>query len=72
MPYREGGDDDVIRLSTQPGDMLDASVSCPGAIALIMIVIGLEGTRSSHSEDDITQDFIMQMVFKTGRVGSRL
>jgi hypothetical protein len=48
----------VMRLSTQPGDMLDDSVSCPRAIALK--VIGVEGTRLPVSEGDVTQDFIMQ------------
>lgn len=38
----------VLRLSTQPGDMLDDSVSCPRAMALK--VIGVEGERLPDSE----------------------
>lgn len=48
----------VMRLSTQPGDMLDDSVSCPRAIALK--IIGVEGERLPGSEGQETQDFIMQ------------
>ncbi len=48
----------VMRLSTQPGDMLDDSVSCPRAIALK--IIGVEGERLPGSEGQVTQDFIMQ------------
>lgn len=50
--------DVVMRLSAQPGDMLDDSVSCPRAIA--MKVIGVPGERLPGSEGDATQDFIMQ------------
>lgn len=48
----------VLRLSTQPGNMLDDSVSCPRAMALK--VIGVKGDRLPDSEGHATQDFIMQ------------
>ncbi|PZQ10750.1 MAG: catalase [Ancylobacter novellus] len=54
-PSRYAG---VMRLSTNPGDMLDDSVSAPRGLALK--VIGVEGERLPGSRpDDRTQDFLM-------------
>ena len=47
----------VIRLSTNPGDILDDSIGLPRGLALK--VIGVEGERLPGSEGDTTQDFIM-------------
>jgi len=47
----------VIRLSTNPGDLLDDSVSTPRGMALK--VVGVKGPRLPGTEDDATQDFVM-------------
>ena len=47
----------IIRLSTNPGDILDDSIGLPRGLALK--VIGVEGERLPGSEGDATQDFIM-------------
>ena len=47
----------VLRFSTNPGDILDDTVSSPRGVA--MKVIGVEGERLPGSEDDRTQDFVM-------------
>jgi len=47
----------VIRLSTNPGDLLDDSVSTPRGMALK--IVGVSGTRLLGTEDDLTQDFVM-------------
>lgn len=47
----------VMRLSTNPGDVLDDSVSAPRGMAIK--VIGVEGERLPGSEDAVTQDFVM-------------
>lgn len=48
----------VMRYSTNPGDVLDDSVSAPRGLALK--VVGVEGERLPGSEaDDRTQDFVM-------------
>ena len=47
----------IIRISTQPGDILDDSVNSPRGLALKLI--GVEGERLPGSEGDATQDFIM-------------
>ena len=48
----------VMRLSTNPGDILDDSVSAPRGLALK--VVGVEGERLPGSKlDDRTQDFLM-------------
>ena len=47
----------VMRFSTNPGDILDDSVSAPRGLALK--VIGVEGERLPGSEGDETQDFVM-------------
>ncbi|MGF6770101.1 hypothetical protein P3T18_002580 [Paraburkholderia sp. GAS199] len=47
----------VLRLSTNPGDILDDSVSTPRGLALKMI--GVEGERLPGSEGQVTQDFVM-------------
>ena len=46
----------IIRISTQPGDILDDSVNSPRGIAIK--VFGVEGERLPGSEGDTTQDFI--------------
>lgn len=48
----------VLRFSTQPGDMLDDTVSSTRGLALK--VIGVEGDRLPGTEGDVTQDFVMQ------------
>lgn len=47
----------VLRISTNPGDILDDAVSSPRGLA--MKIIGVEGERLPGSEDDATQDFVM-------------
>jgi hypothetical protein len=47
----------VMRLSTNPGDVLDDKVSTPRGLAIK--VIGVEGERLAGSEGDSTQDFVM-------------
>jgi hypothetical protein len=47
----------VLRFSTNPGDILDDSVSAPRGAAIK--IIGVEGERLPGSEGDATQDFIM-------------
>lgn len=48
----------VMRLSTNPGDLLDDRVSTPRGLALK--VIGVPGERLPGSEGEVTQDFVMQ------------
>lgn len=48
----------VMRFSTNPGDILDDKVSTPRGLALK--IIGVEGARLPGSENDVTQDFVMQ------------
>ncbi|WP_277187068.1 catalase family protein [Caballeronia sp. BR00000012568055] len=47
----------VMRLSTNPGDVLDDKVSTPRGLAIK--VIGVTGDRLPGSEGDTTQDFVM-------------
>ncbi|HEX6016304.1 MAG TPA: hypothetical protein VFY87_31765 [Geminicoccaceae bacterium] len=47
----------VLRISTNPGDILDDGVSVPRGLAVE--VIGVEGERLPGSEGDATQDFVM-------------
>ncbi len=47
----------VLRFSTNPGDILDDTVSSPRGVAIKLI--GVEGERLPGSEADVTQDFIM-------------
>ncbi len=47
----------VLRVSTNPGDVLDDDVSSPRGLAVK--VIGVEGERLEGSEGDATQDFVM-------------
>ncbi len=47
----------VLRFSTNPGDILDDTVSSPRGLALK--IIGVEGERLPGSEGDATQDFVM-------------
>ena len=46
----------IVRISTQPGDILDDSVNSPRGIAIKLF--GVEGDRLPGSEGDTTQDFI--------------
>lgn len=54
---RAGSYEVVMRLSTNPGDVLDDSVSVPRGLALK--VIGVAGERLPGSEGATTQDFVM-------------
>ena len=47
----------VLRISTNPGDILDDTVSSPRGLAIK--VIGVPGERLPGSENDATQDFVM-------------
>ena len=47
----------VLRISTNPGDILDDTVSSPRGLALK--IIGVDGERLPGSESDATQDFVM-------------
>ncbi|MDR5817163.1 catalase family protein [Caballeronia sp. LZ033] len=47
----------VLRLSTNPGDVLDDNVSTPRGLAVK--IIGVEGERLPGSEGDRTQDLVM-------------
>lgn len=48
----------VLRFSTNPGDILDDSVSTPRGLAVK--IIGVEGARLPGSEGQNTQDLVMQ------------
>ena len=48
----------VMRFSTNPGDILDDSVSTPRGLAVK--IIGVEGARVPGSEGETSQDFVMQ------------
>lgn len=47
----------ILRISTNPGDILDDSIALPRGFALK--VLGVEGERVAGSAGDTTQDFIM-------------
>lgn len=47
-----------LRLSTNPGDILDDKVSTPRGLAIKLV--GVEGPRLPGSEGEVTQDFVMQ------------
>lgn len=47
----------VLRISTNPGDILDDTVAASRGLA--MKIIGVDGERLPGSEGDATQDFIM-------------
>lgn len=47
----------VLRFSTNPGDILDDSVTTPRGLSLKLM--GVEGERLEGSEGDATQDFIV-------------
>ena len=49
--------DAILRISTQPGDILDDAVNSPRGLALK--VLGVEGERLPGSQGDATQDFIL-------------
>lgn len=48
----------VMRLSTNPGDLLDDRVSTPRGLAVK--IIGVDGERLPGSEGAVTQDLVMQ------------
>ncbi|MGV7033772.1 catalase family protein [Methylobacterium symbioticum] len=52
-----GDHEAVLRFSTNPGDILDDSVSTPRGLAVK--VLGAEGERLPGSEGDATQDFVL-------------
>ena len=52
-----GSYDAVLRFSTNPGDILDDSISVPRGLAIKLT--GVEGARLPGSEGDGTQDFIL-------------
>ncbi len=54
---RPGEYEAILRLSTNPGDILDDSVSTPRGLAVK--IIGVEGPRLPGSESDTTQDFVL-------------
>ena len=54
---RPGGFPVVMRFSTNPGDLLDDSVSAPRGLAVK--IVGVEGARLPGAEDQVTQDFVM-------------
>lgn len=54
---RGGSYDAILRISTQPGDILDDSVNSPRGLALKLF--GVEGERLPGSDGDATQDFIL-------------
>lgn len=47
----------ILRISTNPGDLLDDSIALPRGLALK--ILGVEGERLPGSEGDTTQDFIL-------------
>jgi hypothetical protein len=51
-----GSFDVVMRISTNPGDLLDDAVSVPRGLAIK--VIGVQGERLPGSEGNVTQDFL--------------
>ena len=53
---RDGQYEAIVRISTQPGDILDDSVNSPRGIAIKLF--GVEGERLPGSPGDTTQDFI--------------
>lgn len=54
---RAGEHEAILRISTNPGDLLDDSIALPRGFALK--VLGVEGERLPGSEGDTTQDFIL-------------
>ena len=54
---RPGTYETIIRISTNPGDILDDAISVPRGMAIK--VIGVEGERLPGADGDVTQDFIM-------------
>ena len=54
---RGGRYEAILRISTQPGDILDDAVNSPRGLALK--VLGVEGERLPGSQSDTTQDFIL-------------
>lgn len=57
MFARPGRYEAMLRISTQPGDILDDSVNSPRGLALK--VLGVDGERLPGSQGDTTQDFIL-------------
>lgn len=54
---RPGTHDAILRISTNPGDLLDDSVSVPRGLALK--VLNVEGARLKGSEGSDSQDFVL-------------
>ena len=57
MFARPGAYPVALRLSTNPGDVLDDAVSAPRGLAVK--VIGVEGERMPGAEGAVTQDFVL-------------
>lgn len=47
----------ILRISTNPGDILDDDIALPRGLALK--ILGVEGARLPGSDDETTQDFVM-------------
>ena len=54
---KAGSYDVIMRLSTNPGDILDDNVSTPRGLALK--IFGVDGERLPGTENDRTQDFVL-------------
>ncbi len=54
---RPGAHDAILRISTNPGDLLDDAVSVPRGLALK--VVNVEGERLDTEDDSTSQDFVM-------------
>lgn len=54
---RAGSYEAIMRISTNPGDILDDSIALPRGLALK--VLGVEGERLEGAEGNATQDFVL-------------
>ena len=54
---RSGTHDAILRISTNPGDILDDAVSVPRGMALK--ILNVDGARLDPDDDSISQDFVM-------------
>ena len=52
-----GDHEAILRLSTNPGDILDDDIALPRGLALK--ILGVEGERLPGSDGETTQDFVM-------------
>ena len=57
MFAKPGSHEAILRISTNPGDILDDSIALPRGLALK--ILDVQGERLPGSEGDTTQDFIM-------------